>query len=49
VSLEKLKKLGGEAMIPYLARLLDIRMNNSSLPGDWKRATAIPIHKGRDR
>ena len=39
-------KLGGEAMIPYLARLLDITMNNGTLPGDWKRATVIPIHKG---
>ena len=33
-------------MIPYLARLLDITMNNGTLPGDWKRATVIPIHKG---
>jgi len=39
-------KLGGEAMIPYFARLLDVTMNNGSLPGDWKRATVIPIHKG---
>ena len=36
-------------MIPYLARLLDITMNNGTLPGDWKRATVIPIHKGGDR
>ena len=42
-------KLGGEAMIPYLARLLDITMNNGALPGDWKTATVIPIHKGGDR
>jgi len=39
-------KLGGEAMIPYLARLLDITMNNGTLPGDWERTTVIPIHKG---
>ena len=39
-------------MIPYLA-LLDITMNNGTLsgacgtlPGAWKRATVIPIHKG---
>jgi len=38
--------LGGEAMIPCLTRLLDITMNNGTLPGDWKRATVIPIHKG---
>jgi len=36
-------------MIPYLARLLDITMNNGTLPGDWKKATVISIHKGRDR
>jgi len=36
-------------MIPYLARILDITMNNGTLPGDWKRATVIPIHKGGDR
>jgi hypothetical protein len=22
-------------MIPYLARLLDITMNNGAIPGDW--------------
>jgi len=42
-------KLVGEAMIPYLARLLDIAVNNDTLPGEWKRATVIPIHKGGDR
>jgi len=36
-------------MIPYLARLLDIKMNYGTLPGDWKKATVIPIHKGVDR
>jgi len=36
-------------MIPYLAQLLDITMNNGTLPGDWKRATVISIHKGGDR
>ena len=42
-------KLGGEAMIPYLARLFDITKNNGTLPGDWKKVTEIPIHKGSDR
>jgi len=32
-----------------LTRLLDITMNNDTLPGDWKRATVIAIHKGGDR
>ena len=36
-------------MIPYLSRLLDITMNNDTLPGDWKRAMVIPIHKGVNR
>jgi hypothetical protein len=40
-------KMSGEAMIPCLARLLDITMNNGTLPGDWKRATVFPIHKWR--
>jgi len=30
--------LGGEAMIPYLARLLDITMNNKAIPGDLKKS-----------
>ena len=42
-------KLVGEAMTPYLARLLEITMNNGTLPGDWKKATVVPIHKGGDR
>jgi hypothetical protein len=41
--------LGGKAMIPYLARLLDITMNNGNLPADWKRAKVFPVHKGGDR
>jgi hypothetical protein len=36
-------KLGGETMIPYLARLLDITMNNNSIPGDWRKAIVGPI------
>jgi hypothetical protein len=42
--------MGGEAMIPYLARLLDITINNGAIPRDWlKKATDVPIHKGGDR
>jgi len=32
-------------MIPYLARLLDIKMNINTIPGDWKKATVVPIYK----
>jgi hypothetical protein len=42
-------KMGGEAMIPYLARLLDISINNGTIPGDWKKAIVVPIYKGGDR
>jgi len=33
-------------MIPYLARLLDITINNTTIPSDWKRATVVPFYKG---
>jgi len=33
-------------MTPYLARLLEISLNNAT---DWKRATVIPNYKGGDR
>jgi hypothetical protein len=36
---------GGEAMIPYLARLLDIMMNNNAIPGNWKKGMVFPIYK----
>jgi len=29
-------KLGGEAMTPFLARLLEI-LNNTTIPSDWKK------------
>ena len=40
--------LGGEAMVPSLARLLDIQIRNAAIPSDWKRATVVPIYKGGD-
>jgi hypothetical protein len=40
-------KLGGEAMIPYLARLLDIIINNTTIPSDWKKASVVPIYLQR--
>jgi hypothetical protein len=42
----KILKLGGEAMIPYLARLLDITMNNNSIPSDWKKLLWSLFTKG---
>jgi hypothetical protein len=30
-------KLGGEAIIPYLARLLDVAVNNATIPSDRKK------------
>jgi hypothetical protein len=39
-------KLDGEAMTPYLARLLEISLNNATIPRDWKIATVVPIYKG---
>jgi hypothetical protein len=42
-------KLGGEATIPYLVPLLDITINNATIPRDWKKATVVPIYKGGDR
>jgi hypothetical protein len=39
-------KLGGEAMFPYLARLLDTTVNNATIPSDRKRAILVPINKG---
>ena len=42
-------KMGGEAMIPFLARLLDLTINSSTIQVDWKKATVVAIHKGGDR
>ena len=30
-------KMGEKAMIPYLARLLDIKINHGTIPRDWKK------------
>jgi len=42
-------KMGGEAIIPYLARLLIIKINNGIIPRDWKEAIVVLIPKGGDR
>jgi hypothetical protein len=36
-------------MIPYLRRLLDITINNDTIPSDWKKAIVVPIYKGGHR
>ena len=41
-------KMSGEAMIPYLARLLGITMNKGTTPRVWKNAIVVPIHKEGD-
>jgi hypothetical protein len=33
-------------MIPYLARLLDVTINNAILPSDSNKAVVVPIYKG---
>ena len=35
-------------MIAYLARLLDITMNNNAIPGDWGKAVVFRIYKGEN-
>jgi len=41
--------MGGEAVVPYLARLFDISIKDGTIPGDWKKALMFPIYKGGDR
>jgi hypothetical protein len=33
-------------MTPYLVQLLDITINNSTIPSDCKRAKMFPIYRG---
>jgi len=35
-------------MTPFLARLLQITLNNATIPSDWKKAIVVPIYKGGD-
>jgi hypothetical protein len=39
-------KLGWEGMNSYLTRLLEISINNITIPRDWKLATVVLIYKG---
>jgi hypothetical protein len=38
-------RLGGEVIVPYLTRLLNITMNNNAIAYDWKKAIVVPIYK----
>jgi hypothetical protein len=40
------KIIFGEDMVKYLARFLDITMNNFTLPVDCKRAILFPVRRG---
>ena len=42
-------KLGGKAMTPFLARLLEISLNNATISSEWKKVIVVPIYKGGDR
>ena len=35
-------------MVMYLARLLDIPINNATITRDWKKAIVVPIHEEGD-
>jgi hypothetical protein len=45
----RVTRLGGKTMIPYLARLFDVTVNNVAIRSDWKKAIAVPINKAGDR
>ena len=32
-----------------IARLIEISLNNATVPSDWKKATVVPIYKEDDR
>ena len=36
-------------MTPHLTRLLEISLNNATIPSDCEKATVVPIYKGGDR
>ena len=39
-------KLGGEAITPYLARLLEILLNSAIIPSDWEKTQWFLFTKG---
>jgi len=38
-------KLGGEAMTPYLPRLLEMSLNNATIPSNRKKTQWFPLKK----
>jgi len=36
-------------MIPYLARIFEISLNNATIPSVWKIPSVVPIYNGSDR
>jgi hypothetical protein len=36
-------------LIDILINLIDISINNGTIPADWEKATVVPIYKGGDR
>jgi hypothetical protein len=46
---DEILKLGGEAMITFLARLLETTLKKSTIPSDWKKVIVVPIYTGGDR
>jgi hypothetical protein len=41
-------KLIGEIKTSYLVHILDITINNATIPSVWKKAIVVPIYKGGD-
>jgi hypothetical protein len=44
--LGEILKSGEEAMITSIAKLLDIMLNNTAIPDDWKKVIVVSIYKG---
>jgi hypothetical protein len=43
--LGEILKLDGLGMTPYLARLLEISLNNATILRDWEIAAVVPTYK----
>ena len=44
--LGEILKLSGEAMTPFLVRLLEISLNNATIPSDWEKPQGFHYTKG---